>query len=114
MVTRSHTLGKILALVFAWLTGIHLENPSLGVAAEHPGFSTTTTLEDRLSKGLRARLPSEFEFIKKVVVLVNQGVLPEKMVDKTFFWARRRQQIYPFPYFRAALLLQAQRIGLEL
>ena len=114
MVTRSHTLGKILALVFACLTGIHLENPSLGVSAEHPGFSTTTTLEDRLSKGLRARLPSEFEFIKKVVVLVNQGVLPEKMVDKTFFWARRRQQIYPFPYFRTALLLQAQRIGLEL
>ena len=47
-------------------------------------------LYDTLSKGLMARRPSEFQFIRKVVTYVDMDKLTRKMVLETFHWARRK------------------------
>ena len=52
---------------------------------EHP-----QTYREVLVFGLRARLPSELEFIDSVVDAVEQGQLPPRLVDQTYFWARTR------------------------
>ena len=72
------------------------------------------TLKQALEKGLKARRPSEFAFIRLVVDLVEDGVLPRKMVERTFLYARDRRQPYPMPYFEKALQLQAKKIGVKL
>ena len=71
-------------------------------------------LKDRLEKGLRARLPADFQFIERVVDLVNQGQLPEKLVMGTFDYARRKSRRRPFPYFERALRLRAAKIGVTI
>ena len=78
-------------------------------------------LRDQLRVGLRALSASDFAFIDKVVMLVNQGKLPRRLVDGTFLWARKRVERYtgrwtprPMIYFRPALILRARRIGVRL
>ncbi len=73
--------------------------------------SRVTSLENRLSKGLKARQPQEFQFLKSVVASVHGGRLPQKLVDSTFLWAVNRTQKYPFPVFERAHRLQASRLG---
>ena len=67
-------------------------------------------LQQTLEKGLQARRPEEFAFIREVVDLVEQGRLTDKLVRSTFQWARRRHT-YPMPYFERALRIQARRLG---
>ena len=57
----------------------------------------TPDLKERLEKGLKARRPTEFEFIARVVELVEQKTLPLSLVDGTFLWARRKAK---HPYGR--------------
>lgn len=71
------------------------------------------TLKETLEKGLKCRLPSEFAFVKRVVYLVDQGILPEDLVYSTFIWARRNPNI-PFPYFKQGLIVRAARIGITI
>ncbi len=79
-----------------------------------PPAGRTAGLEDRLKAGLRARLPTEQDFIEKVVLLVRTGKLPGKLVDSTYIWAIERRKEYPFPAFEKALRLQADKLGVRL
>ena len=70
-------------------------------------------LQDQLENGLRARLPSEFAFIRRVVEMVRADQLPLDLVVGTFQWARRKKP-YPFPYFERALRTLAARRGIPI
>ena len=66
------------------------------------------TLRERLTLGLHARRPAEIAYIDAVVDTVNRGMLPEKVVNRMFFWARGRspkgdQSKRPIIYFQAGL-----------
>lgn len=66
------------------------------------------TLRERLTLGLHARRPAEIEYIDAVVDTVNRGMLPEKVVNRMFFWARQHgpkgdQSRRPIIYFQAGL-----------
>ena len=83
-------------------------------AAEPPGPRESTSLAERLKAGLKARLPQEFAYVDRVAALVEEGVLPVKLVDTAFAWARKKGVPYPFPYFRRVLEIQASLIGIEI
>ncbi|HEV2968363.1 MAG TPA: hypothetical protein VGY55_00140 [Pirellulales bacterium] len=85
---------------------------AIGRAAD-TGTSTTPTLKDTLDNGLKARLPSEFAFVAKVIAKVDDGTLPLSLVESTFLWARRKPD-HPFQYFQQGLTLRAQKIGVSL
>lgn len=70
-------------------------------------------LKEQLETGLKARRPSEFAFIARVVQLVDQGVLPRRTVDGTFLWARRKRR-HPFQYFERAMKVRAKRLRIKL
>jgi hypothetical protein len=79
------------------------------------------SLRDRLVVGLRARLKSEIAFIDAVVLHVQSGRLPQRLVDQTFFWARERAAIVrhgrtrrPIVYFRPAMVARAKRLNVAL
>jgi hypothetical protein len=73
-------------------------------------------LQDRLEKGLKARLPNEFSFISTVVTMVNNGQLPLDMVDSTFLWVRknRSHKKYLVPYFERILRRRAEEKGINI
>ena len=70
-------------------------------------------LKEQLEFGLRARRPSEFAFIQRVVTMVKANQLPEKLVKSTFQWARHKKP-YPFPYFERALRIRAAKLGIQI
>jgi hypothetical protein len=79
------------------------------------------TLRERLIYGLLAKIPSEIEFIDRVVLKVHKGELPERLVNETFFWARERatpsqngSPRRPIIFFQPAMTDRAKRIGVEL
>lgn len=79
------------------------------------------SLHDQLRVGLKARTKADLAFIDLVVLRVNQGKLPRKMVDSTFLWARNRyktrpsnHRLRPIVYFQPALTIQAKKIGVVL
>ncbi len=79
------------------------------------------TLKDQLRVGLKAETKADFAFIDLVVLKVNQGKLPRKLVDSTFLWARNRykthptsNQLRPMVYFQPALVIRAKAIGVHL
>ena len=79
------------------------------------------SLRDRLIVGLRARLKSEVAFVDAVVFEVQAGHLPQRIVDETFFWARRKtasplggRPRRPILYFQPAMSARAKRLGVDL
>lgn len=81
------------------------------------------TLRQRLVAGLQVRRPSEFAFIDAVVDTVDRGDLPERLVDRFFFWARNRssgKSIYskrirrPIIDFQAGLTVQANKLKIAI
>ncbi len=81
----------------------------------------SVSLRDRLVVGLQARLTSEVEFVELVALRVQTGELPQRLVDETFFWARRRAAVgrngkvrRPIIFFRPAMALRAKRLGVDL
>jgi hypothetical protein len=79
------------------------------------------SLYDQLRVGLKAKTANDITFLKLVVLKVDQGVLPRKMVDATFLWARNRyklrptnHQLRPIVYFKPGLQAQAKKIGVVL
>ena len=99
---------------------------ALPCAAQQPTSPTRSqgrqiTLREQLTIGLRAVTKGDFAFIDQVVILVEQGKLPRRMVDGTFLWARQRadrhsrsRSLRPMIYFKPALTLRAKRIGVKL
>ena len=71
-------------------------------------------LQQQLESGLKARLPEEFAFIKKVVAMVGNDQLPLKLVKSTFQWTRKNPlaKDHPFVYFQRALRVRAKKIGI--
>lgn len=79
------------------------------------------TLVERLTFGLQARRPQEIAFVEAVVDTVGRGKLPLSLVDRTFFWARKRAPSRggeflrrPIIYFQPALEIQAKRLGITI
>ncbi len=87
-------------------------------AAQQPSNPATAGaqiagLQDQLEKGLKARLPREFDFIERVVAMVKAKQLPYDLVQSTFMWARVKRP-YPFPYFETGLRTRAARQGIKI
>ena len=84
-------------------------------ASETPGVQVAE-LRDQLEKGLKARRPEEFQFLNRVISMVENQTLPLELVKSTFQWARERakNKRYPFPYFERALRLRAAQLGIEI
>lgn len=79
------------------------------------------TLYDQLRIGLKAVTKADMLFIDRVVLRVNEGVLPRKIVDATFLWARNRyktrpsqSRLRPIIYFQPALEAQAKKLGVTI
>ncbi|MCC7474909.1 MAG: hypothetical protein IT425_05905 [Pirellulales bacterium] len=79
------------------------------------------SLRDRLVVGLQARLKSEVAFCEFIALKVNTGVLPQRIVDETFFWARQRaasprngNNYRPITYFLPAMRARAERLRIVL
>lgn len=79
------------------------------------------TLRDQLVSGLRAFTKADLQFIDNVVAAVEQGKLPRRIVDGTFFWARDRaarhsyrRRLRPMVYFRPAMVARAARLRVVL
>lgn len=85
------------------------EAPALG-----KGLSSSLTFKAQLEKGLKARRPSDFTFISTVVSAVDNGTIPQKMVNETFDFARSKSTQYPFIYFQFALRKRAEKLGVSL
>jgi hypothetical protein len=107
---RRSVLLSLLAIAFAYFAGKAWSEPPVNDPAS---AGEIADLKEQLEKGLQARLPSEFKFIARVCLLVQQGTLPLPLVRSTFTWARRQVvgRKYPFPYFERALRIRAKRIG---
>lgn len=78
------------------------------------------TYREVLVFGLRARLPTELEFIDSVADAVEQGELPPRLVDQTYFWARTRSgnSLYgrpnrPIVYFIPAMEARVKKLRLD-
>ena len=70
-------------------------------------------LQDTLEKDLRARRPREFEFIAKVIELVELGTLPESLVRSTYLWARKKPR-HKFQYFERGMRFRAGKLDIDL
>lgn len=102
-------------LVAAWTLTLALPDAAPAQRQSEP------TLEQRLKLGLQARRPSENDFIDAVVATVHRGELPQKLVDRTYFWARERsvknggrKHHRPIIYFQPALARQAEKLGVDI
>lgn len=102
-----------LPAIFVGLLALAPALPARGDEPEAPR-GEVMTLEDRLVTGLRARRPEDVAFLERVAALVEEGKLPEKVVNSTLAWAQRRGRNYPLPSFRRALELQADHLGVSL
>lgn len=77
-------------------------------------------LRERLLAGLRVRTKADRAFIDRVVLLVNRGILPVKLVDSTFFWARAKavkrtsRARSPMVYFRPGLTARARALRIRI
>lgn len=81
--------------------------------------SQEPTLRERLVAGLQVRRPSEFAFVDAVIDTVERGELPERLVDRFFFWSRSRvhrsaRTRRPIIYFQPGLQRQADRLRITI
>jgi len=97
--------------------------PSFAQQSTNPSTNQgrKVTLRDQLTAGLKAKTKADLAFIDKVVIQVEQGKLPRRLVDSTFLWSRDRaarrsptRRLRPMVYFQPALTLRAKRIGVIL
>jgi len=113
MRARTQRLCQLVALGIALVA----LTPSAGDA--QTAETRAPTLRERLVAGLQVRRPSEFEFIDAVVDSVDRGDLPERLVDRFFFWSRSRTprstgSTRPIIYFQAGLTEFARQKNLTI
>jgi hypothetical protein len=70
----------------------------------------TANLKVRLEKDLHVRLPADFEFVDRVVEMVENGTLSFNLVNRCYLWARK-QPNFQFQHFRQAVRKQARVVG---
>jgi len=97
----------------AWLWPAALLGQFPSALRPGEGGRTEPTLQETLEKGLKARRPQEFAFIALIVGLVEEGLLSEGLVRRTFLWARRKPR-REFQYFERAIVILAARRGLRI
>jgi hypothetical protein len=108
----SRRVGQSLFRV-SLLLGVLCALPALSVRAQEPlPAGVEIDLQDQLEKGLKARLPQEFAYIRRVVDLVRTGQLPLCLVRGTFDYARKKHP-YPLQYFHRALTIRAAKRGIS-
>ena len=110
---RLVALALVLILGAASDVAAQTTQPTNSVLQTGDESGVTISLKDALEKGLKARRPEEFQFIARVVTLVELGVLPKRLVQTTFFWARAKPRVQAF-YFERALKVRARRLGIFL
>lgn len=72
--------------------------------------ATNVRMQERLNQ-LQPRLPEERKFVADVIQLVEQGRLPEAVVNEAFFYSIQRYGgPMPFPYFERILRIQGERL----
>ncbi len=94
---------------FLW-TAEAIAQATAPIPAFDGGGVSGLDLETQLQKGLRARRPVEFQYIREIVKLVEEGKLPRKLVITTFLRAQQRHR-HPLQYFQ--LMLAARSRGLD-
>ncbi len=120
----------VIALAFCLLgvTLFGVTNVATKASAQDVINNRIPTLEERLNFGLKTRRPTEKAFIRKVVALVDNGTLKQKVVDESFFWVRREMEKskmgdpnakkhilkYPFIFFQRVVKLNAKRVGVSI
>jgi hypothetical protein len=67
----------------------------------------------KIKAALRTAAPEEEGFVDRVVDMTVQGKLPADLVEKTFVWARSKPKLR-FQYFKKAMIIQAEKIGIRL
>jgi hypothetical protein len=95
-----------------------LPPPTVTARADEPpeppaGREEGQPLGNRLAAQLKTRRPEDVAFLEQVERLVRDGKLPAKVVTSTSAWATRRGKARPFPSFRRALEIQADRLGVS-
>lgn len=101
----------------AWPTSRYAlgqEGNSLNSAEQLRGSRNVVPLIDQLSNGLRATRNGEIEFLRVVVQRVDEGKLPQGMVNLVYRWAIERNPRVPFPYFQMAMRELSKRRGVTL
>jgi hypothetical protein len=105
---RRGVLGTLLALcgillVASFVSGQQSDQSNVKVAS----------LQEQLEKGLKARRQVEFQFIARVVQLVNQGRLTREVVQGTFSFVTKKYQDrkYLVPIFEQALRKRVSQDG---
>lgn len=111
-----HRLPKVLfiAVLMAALTAL-----TAASAVAQSVDNREPTLRERLVLGLQVRRPAEFAFIDAVIDTVNRGELPEKIVNRMFFWARGRapkgdEGRRAIIYFQAGLTRVADKLRIDI
>jgi hypothetical protein len=74
--------------------------------------ATDADLESILIFGLRAGLPEEQAYLKRVAASAKSGQIPEDLVRSTFAWAREKPR-YQTRYFERALSKRAHALGIR-
>lgn len=105
-------LCLLLSLAFT-STSVQLLNAQQTRRVQQSASGRSITLQQLLERGLRLRRPEEFQFVRKVVQMVEQGKLSEKLVKSTYNWARKKRP-YPYPYFERGLKLRAAKEGIRI
>ncbi len=77
------------------------------------GGVSNLDLQSQLEKGLKARRPVEFAYIRQIVVLVESGKLPRSLVVSTFGRARQKPD-RRLQYFQFALQARTKGLGIRL
>lgn len=110
----------LLQLLFFALCLLHTVWTTSDVACgQETGLGTFTPeqsaeYERKLNAILKTRLNEEKIFVTRVVEKVRVGILPSKLIQTSYLWARNKRPgtKYPFIYFERILRLQADKIGL--
>lgn len=90
------------------------EGASFNGAERLRSARNVTPLFEQLQVGLRVNTASQRAFLRLVADKVEQGEIPQAMVNVTYRWALSRNAKYPFPYFQAGLKELAKRRGVSL
>jgi hypothetical protein len=106
----------IIAACLASVFGVSILVPVTGNSAglrPTPQLSPIERLRQQLLS-LRPRSPQEFEFLDRVIDLVEQKKLPTQVVEAAYDWARKRRRRYQFPYFQRAVVILAARTAIRI
>lgn len=99
--TRAIVLVLLALLAFSWIS-------------TRVGADTTRLDAATMKAALRTATVEEGGFIDSVLVQVGKGKIPADLVDSTFQWARKKPYKHRFQYFRLALIVRADNIGIHI